>query len=117
MPCLSCNSILIFSIFFDVWKLSGTKAGIKFNLRITMDNELQLKVKEFILDKTFADKSKINNETLIFREGYLDSMGFTFLISFLEKEFAISLQDRDLIEENFESINAITSFVLKKKLS
>ena len=81
-----------------------------------MDNVLQIKekVKGFILEQTFADKSKVIDETLIFKEGYLDSMGFVILIAFLEKMFSIETTDRDLIEENFESINAIANFVIKK---
>jgi len=81
-----------------------------------MDDTMQIKekVKAFILEGTFAEKSKIQYETLVFKDGYLDSMGFVLLIAFLEKEFKIETIDRDLIEENFESINAITKFVLKK---
>ena len=81
-----------------------------------MDDTMQIKekVKAFILEGTFAEKSKIQYETLVFKDGYLDSMGFVLLIAFLEKEFKIETIDRDLIEENFESINAITNFVLKK---
>ena len=84
-----------------------------------MNDELKIKEKlrGLILDKTFTNQSEVSNEVLIFKEGYLDSMGLSFLISFLENEFAITLQDRDLVEENFESINAITDFVLKKQLS
>jgi acyl carrier protein len=44
-------------------------------------------------------------------------MGFILLITFLEEEFAISVGDADLIEENFESINAIVAYILKKKSS
>ncbi len=76
--------------------------------------EIKEKVKGFILEQTFADKSKVIDETLIFKEGYLDSMGFVILIAFLEEAFTIETTDRDLIEENFESINAIANFVLKK---
>jgi len=76
--------------------------------------QIKEKVKAFILEGTFAEKSKIQYETLVFKDGYLDSMGFVLLIAFLEKEFKIETIDRDLIEENFESINAITKFVLKK---
>ena len=76
--------------------------------------QIKEKVKAFILEQTFADKSKIAYETLIFKEGYLDSMGFVTLIAFLEKEFTIETIDRDLIEENFESIDAITNFVIRK---
>ena len=36
------------------------------------------------------------------------------LITFLEEEFGIKTVDSDLIEENFESINAITEFIKRK---
>jgi len=41
-------------------------------------------------------------------------MGFIMLIAFLEEEFGIKTSDEDLIEENFESINAICDFVDRK---
>jgi acyl carrier protein len=51
---------------------------------------------------------------LIFKEGFLDSMGLVILITFLEETFGIATSDSDMVEENFESINAITEFVLRK---
>lgn len=69
------------------------------------------KVKTYVLDETFADGGKINNETLVFKEGFFDSMGFVRLVSYLENEFGIRIKDEDLVEENFESINAISHFV------
>jgi acyl carrier protein len=41
-------------------------------------------------------------------------MGFIMLITYLEEEFGIKTVDSDLIEENFESINAITEFIQRK---
>jgi len=73
--------------------------------------EIKGKVKEYVLNATFSDKSKVDSETMIFREGILDSMGLVTLISFLEEQFGIQTEDTDLIEENFESIHAITEFV------
>ena len=75
----------------------------------------QEKIKNYIVQTSHADANKIKNESLIFKEGFFDSMGFIMLISFLEEEFGIRTQDSDLIEENFESINAITDFIQKKK--
>jgi acyl carrier protein len=71
-------------------------------------------IKEHILQATFADKNKIQDDSLIFKEGYFDSMGFVVLITFLEETFGITATDEDLVEENFESINAITSYILRK---
>lgn len=72
------------------------------------------KVKDYIQQATFVDKDKIKYDSLIFKEGYFDSMGFVVLITYLEENFGIKTTDADLIEENFESINAITDFIVRK---
>ena len=60
------------------------------------------------------NKGQLPKERPLFKEGYFDSMGFIMLIAFLEEEFGIKTSDEDLIEENFESINAICDFVDRK---
>lgn len=72
------------------------------------------KVRLYISQSVHTDNDKIKDTSLIFKEGFLDSMGFIVLITFLEEEFKIKTNDSDLIEENFESINAITDFVTRK---
>jgi acyl carrier protein len=72
------------------------------------------KVKTYILQTAYADDGVIQDSTLIFNEGLFDSMGFVMLISFLEENFSLAVNDEELIEENFESINAITDFVVRK---
>lgn len=72
------------------------------------------KIKTYIVQTSHADADKVKNESLIFKEGFFDSMGFIMLITFLEEEFGIKTADSDLIEENFESINAITEFIQRK---
>ena len=72
------------------------------------------KVRNYIVQASHAGEEKIKNESLIFKEGYFDSMGFIMLIAFLEETFSIKTNDDDLMEENFESIHAITDFVYNK---
>jgi acyl carrier protein len=81
-----------------------------------MDNHsiIKEKIKKYVLEAVYADKEKIKDSSLIFKEGYFDSMGFMVLISYLEEEFGIKTNDTDLLEENFESINAISEFVIRK---
>lgn len=76
--------------------------------------EIKAKVKEYIQQATFVEKDKIKDDSLIFKEGYFDSMGFVVLITYLEENFGIKTTDSDLVEENFESINAITDFIVRK---
>jgi acyl carrier protein len=47
-------------------------------------------------------------------EGIFDSMGFILLINFIEETFGIKAKDSELLEDNFESINAIAGFVERK---
>lgn len=79
-----------------------------------MKNEILEKVRKIVLDSTFGDKNKITDETKVFKEGFLDSMGLMTLITALENTFSYQTIDSDLEEENFESIAAIANFVMKK---
>jgi acyl carrier protein len=58
---------------------------------------------------------KIKEDTLIFEEGIFDSLGFLSLISYLDEEFGIDVENDELVEANFESINAIAAFINSKK--
>ena len=72
------------------------------------------KVASYVYQSVHVDKEKIKDDSMIFMEGYFDSMGFIRLITFIEEEFGIKTTDADLIEENFESINAISDFISRK---
>lgn len=76
---------------------------------------IKTKVRDYIQQATFVEKEKIKDDSLIFKEGYFDSMGFVVLLTFLEENFGIKTSDADLLEENFESIDAITSFIIRKQ--
>lgn len=76
--------------------------------------EVKKVIRSFVETNVFEHQDKIKDDTLIFREGYFDSMGFVSLISFLENDFHIATLDEDIVEENFESINAITNYVTSK---
>jgi acyl carrier protein len=77
-------------------------------------NSIKEKIREFVLRNVFSGQNEIHDSTLVFKEGYFDSMGFVMLITFIEEEFSLKTNDTDLIEENFESINAIADFVVRK---
>jgi acyl carrier protein len=76
--------------------------------------EIKKGVFQFVFDNAFTSREDITDDVLIFKNGFLDSMGLVLLITHLEENFNIQTTDADLVEENFESINAITAFVEKK---
>jgi acyl carrier protein len=72
------------------------------------------KIRAYVLQNTSASGTSINDESLIFKEGYFDSMGLILMIAFIEDEFNIKTSDEDLMEKNFSSINAISNFIKNK---
>ena len=81
------------------------------------NRQIEQQIFEYIAKNSHADIKKVNAQTLLFREGVFDSMGFVLLIDFLEEGFSIKASDEDLIEENFESVAAITKFIERKKVA
>lgn len=81
-----------------------------------MENTLEIKnkLKQFIVETTYSPADQVKNDTLIFDQGIFDSMGFISLINFIETTFAIKAKDSELIEDNFESIDAIANFIGRK---
>ncbi len=68
------------------------------------------------ISKTFLfDPDKeINATASLLGTGVIDSTGVLELISFLETNYKIRFEDEELIAENFDSIDKIASFMMKK---
>lgn len=75
---------------------------------------LKEKIRHFIIKSSYVSEETVKNDTLIFMQGILDSMGFINLINFLEESFSVKVNDSDLVETNFESVDAISNFVESK---
>ena len=72
-------------------------------------------LRNFISEVTFTEIEIIKEDTLIFEEGIFDSLGFLSLISYLNEEYGIEVENDELSEENFESIKAVVAFIARKK--
>lgn len=82
---------------------------------MTKNTTIHEKVKNYIVEASLSDSSKIENDTQIFEVGLLDSMGLLFLIEFLNENFEVEVHDEELNPQNFESINSIVAFVNSKQ--
>ncbi|MDE3213569.1 MAG: acyl carrier protein [Bacteroidota bacterium] len=76
--------------------------------------EIKDKIREYILETTYAPPEQVQDDSLIFVEGIFDSMGFVMLINFIEDTFSIKAKDSELLEDNFQSIDAMAAFVASK---
>ena len=97
----------------------ATKASPETNYLELMENNdiIKNELIAYVKDNTFKETNSLTTDTKLFVEGIFDSMGFVLLLDFLEEKYKVVADDEDLIEENFESINAIIAFMERKKSS
>lgn len=73
-------------------------------------------VLEFIRDNyLFDDEFQINEDTDFFENGIIDSTGIIELVSFLEETFDITVNDDELVPENFSSLLKINNYLVNVK--
>jgi acyl carrier protein len=76
-------------------------------------DQTQLKIKEFL--SRFFKSHDLQADEDIFALGFVNSLLAMQLVAFVEKEFAIQVEDADLDLDNFRSINAISSLIARKR--
>ncbi|MCP4372534.1 MAG: acyl carrier protein, partial [Deltaproteobacteria bacterium] len=62
----------------------------------------------------FGSEDGLKDETSFLEEGIIDSTGILELVTFLEEEFSITVEDEELVPENLDSINNVTAFLERK---
>ena len=78
-------------------------------------NKLKDKIRQFIVeDFLFGDDNGLKDDTSFLDEGIIDSTGILELVSFLEEEFSISVEDEELIPENLDSIMNVVAYLGRK---
>jgi len=77
--------------------------------------EIEQRIQEFLITNFFLDDAFVINrdESLIY-QGVLDSTGAIELISFIEREFNLTIHNDEIIPENFDSIQSIISFITSR---
>lgn len=74
------------------------------------------RVRSYILENyLFTDDQRmLASDDSFLQKNILDSTGMLEVIYFLEDEFAIKVQDEEMIPENLDSVNRIVAFLARK---
>jgi acyl carrier protein len=74
-------------------------------------------IRAFIIEKLAGRKGRkeIDDTSDLISSGVVDSLGLMQLIAFLEERLGIKVNDEDVTPDNFESVDAILSFLGKKR--
>ena len=81
--------------------------------------DIKSKLKNFIITEFIFenDDNSIKDDALLLEMGIIDSVGVVVLMSFMQEQFSIQLDDKDLIPENFQTINNMKDLIERKQLS
>ncbi|MEO1201572.1 MAG: acyl carrier protein [Pseudomonadota bacterium] len=72
-------------------------------------------IHDFVKERfPLAGNVELDNDTSLLESGIVDSLGVLNLVEFVEEQFSIVAEDDDLVPENFDTIDALTRFVLDR---
>lgn len=75
-------------------------------------NDSKIKIRAFL--SRFFQTAELKEDDDIFALGFVNSLFAMQLVTWVEKEFGIQIEDEDLEVENFNSIGAIAGLVKRK---
>jgi len=78
--------------------------------------DVSVKVRDFIVKNLLfsADGFNFADDVSFLDEGIIDSLGIIELVSFVEGQFGISVADRELVPDNFDSVQKLTGYICRK---
>ena len=56
----------------------------------------------------------LDDDDSFLEKGIIDSTGVLELVNFIEETFNINVEDEDLVPDNLDSLNKMTSYIRKK---
>ena len=77
-----------------------------------MSEDAANRIHTFIADDLLMGRGlEFLDDDALLEEGVIDSLGLLEVVTFIEAEFGISVEDTDVTLENFGSVNAISAYV------
>lgn len=78
--------------------------------------QLKTELRDFIIQNFLygqEDNGFTDNDSFL-EKGIIDSTGVLELVSFIEGKYEISVADEELIPDNFDSLNKLSTFISNK---
>ncbi|HZO16075.1 MAG TPA: acyl carrier protein [Polyangiaceae bacterium] len=73
-------------------------------------------VREFITTNFYVPDPNVIEDTTSFLDGgIIDSTGVLEVVTFIESEFGISVEDTEMLPENLDSVGNIVAYVERKR--
>jgi acyl carrier protein len=81
-----------------------------------MNSNVSHTLERFIVDELIMgdQQTRIDPDASLISSGVVDSLALLRLIAFVEEQFGVTVEDDEVMPENFETLNIIESFVTAK---
>ena len=78
--------------------------------------EIENKIKTYIAQNLIfsGDEFKYPDDASFLEEGIVDSLGVMELVSFVEDQFGVGVDDQEITPENFDSVTRLAAYVRSK---
>ena len=73
------------------------------------------KVRAFVLEYAAGKGlTEVKDDENLLQTNIIDSLGSFRMIAFLEETFPLTIEDTDMVPENFQTLNAVETFIAGK---
>ena len=73
-------------------------------------------IREFIVENfLFGEDGGLKDNSSFLEEGIVDSTGIMQLVSFIQEQYLIVIEDEELTPENLDSIQKVANFIQEKR--
>lgn len=78
--------------------------------------EIKNELRKFIIDHYFSGfrKAELSDGDSFLEKGIIDSIGVIELAAFIQKRYSIRIKPPEIIPENFDTLNNLELYILKK---
>lgn len=78
--------------------------------------ELREQIRKFIISNFYvADPNALSDDASLLDAGIVDSTGVLEIITFLESDLAITVEDAEMLPDNLDSVSRLVAYVQKKR--
>jgi acyl carrier protein len=74
-------------------------------------------VRDFIVENFLfgVEEANLTDQASFLETGIIDSTGILELVTFIEAEYDITIQDDEMLPQNLDSLENISAFVIRKR--
>ncbi len=77
---------------------------------------LNEQLRDFIVENfLFGQPQPFSDEDSFLDKGIIDSTGVLELVSFLEEQYGVTVDNQDLVPDNLDSISSLCRFIERKR--